>query len=420
MLRTPPFPSQFFSQNRRELIASFDSNAVILLQSADVMVRNSDIEHPWRQDSSFFYFTGLDEPGCSLLIIPNNEGPAEEVLFIPPVDPEKEKWNGKMLTREAAKEASGVERVQDTGSLMTTLFRVQKWRESLYFELNDFFPNQPLTSQHLLLEDVSRRIPGLQIKKLDPFIAKLRYCKKPEEVGNVQESLKIINQALTGVMKKLKPGMMEYQVEAEIVYHYLNNGCNRVGYEAIVAGGKNASVLHYVTNHCRLNDGDLLLIDTGGEYGMYTGDITRVYPVSGRFSARQRQCYQAVLDVNQAFIEALKPGDSWKQLYEKAAEIIGEIYHREGFIDDPKMHLNVSYHRIGHYLGLDVHDVGHLNWPMAEGTIITVEPGLYLPEEGIGIRIEDNILFTAKGVEVLSRDIPTEIEEIEEIMSSKG
>ncbi len=418
MLRTPPLPGRFFTENRRELISSFDTDSVILLQSADSMVRNSDILHPWRQDSSFFYFTGIDEPGCSLLILPNKNGPTEEILFIPPVDPEKEKWNGRMLTRKLAKESSGVKTIQDAGALMMTLFRVQKWREFLYTELNDFFPDQPLTSQHLFLEDVSRRIPGLQIKKLDSIIAKLRHRKKPEEVAYIKESTRIINDALHGVMRKLTPGMMEYQIEAEIVYHYLNNGCNRLGYEAIVAGGENAAILHYVSNHNELNSGDLLLIDTGGEYGMYSGDITRVYPVNGKFTARQRQCYQAVLDVNQAFIKELKPGESWSQLYEKAGEIIGETYHRHGFIDDPKKHLSVSYHRIGHYLGLDIHDVGRLDWPMAAGTIITVEPGLYLPDEKIGIRIEDNILFTEDGLEILSSDIPKEIEEIEDIMAS--
>ncbi|MFH2129705.1 MAG: aminopeptidase P family protein, partial [bacterium] len=231
MLRTPPFPGRFFAENRRELSASFDSDAVILLQSADSMVRNSDMEHPWRQDSSFFYFTGIDEPGCSLLILPNKGGTTEEILFIPSVDPEKEKWNGKMLTRDDAKQASGIEKVQHSETLMMTLFRSQKWRDMLYVELNDFFPDQPLTRQHLLLADISRRLPGLQIRKLDPHSARLRHRKKPEEVANIRASLHIINDALSAVMRKLKPGMMEYQVEAEIVYHYLNNGCNRVGFE---------------------------------------------------------------------------------------------------------------------------------------------------------------------------------------------
>jgi len=210
--------------------------------------------------------------------------------------------------------------------------------------------------------------------------------------------------------------MMEYQIEAELIYHYISNGCERQGFDAIVAGGKNATVLHYVENSDQLKDGDLLLIDTGGEYGMYSGDITRTYPISGKFTQRQRQCYQAVLDVNQAFINELKPALSWKQLYEKAGEITGDIYSQNGFIEDPKSHLSVSFHRIGHYLGLDVHDVGNLEWPMESGAIITVEPGLYLADEGIGIRIEDNVLFTDNGIEVLSASIPKEIDEIEAMM----
>ncbi|MBU3916144.1 M24 family metallopeptidase, partial [bacterium] len=232
----------------------------------------------------------------------------------------------------------------------------------------------------------------------------------------VKKSLNVIETALRSVMRKLKPGMMEYQVEAELVYHYLFGGCKRQGFEAIVAGGKNAATLHYVNNSEKLQDGDLVLIDTGGEYGMYSGDITRVYPVNGKFSDRQRLCYQAVLEVNQTFIKELKSGYTWKQLYEKAGEIMGEVYARYGFIENAKDHLKVSYHRIGHFLGLDIHDVGRLDIPMKPGAIITVEPGLYLPEEGIGIRIEDNVLLTEKSVEVLSGSIPKEIEEIEEIM----
>jgi len=418
MLRTPPFPNCFFAGNRSRLLEALKPDAVVLLQSADRMVRNSDVEHPWRQDSSFFYFTGIDEPDCSLLILPHKDIPAEEILFIPAVDPEREKWTGKMLTREAAKQISGIEKVQDSASLTATLFRMQKWRETLYCEVNDFFPDQPLTRRHLLLAEIAKRIPGLQIRKLDPLIARLRYRKQPQEIGNIRESLRIIKTALVSVMKKLQPGLMEYQLEAELVYHYLGSGCNRMGFEAIVAGGANATVLHYVTNQDRLNDGDLVLIDTGGEYGMYSGDITRTYPVNGRFTARQRQCYQAVLDVNKAFIRELRPGDTGKQLYVKAGEIMGEIYTRAGFVEKPSEHLKVSYHRIGHYLGLDVHDVGHQQWPMADGTIITVEPGLYLPAEGIGIRIEDNVMFTGEGIEVLSANIPKEVGEIEGIMAS--
>ena len=418
-MRSGPISPDFFIENRRSLTDQLETSSLALMQSAEPMIRNSDIHHLWRQDSTFFYFTGIDYPGCSLLLAPNIDGKAEEILFIPTIDPEQEKWSGIMLTKDRAKEISGIKTVQTMDTLLPTLFRMQKWREFLFCEINDVFPDQPLTALHLLMADIARRLPGLQFKKLSFLTSKLRVRKKPEEVEKIRHSISIIDAALRSVMQKLKPGIMEYQIEAELMYHYINSGCARQGFDAIVAGGKNATVLHYVENSEELKNGDLLLIDTGGEYGMYSGDITRTYPINGKFNQRQRQCYQAVLDVNQAFIQELKPDFSWKQLYEKAGEITGDIFAQNGFIEDPKKHLSVSFHRIGHYLGLDVHDVGNLDWPMEPGTIITVEPGLYLRNEGIGIRIEDNVLFTEDGIEVLSSSIPKEIEEIESMMASK-
>ncbi|MCP4752149.1 MAG: aminopeptidase P family protein, partial [Proteobacteria bacterium] len=414
MTRPAPLPPSFYSDNRKVLIEKAGSDALVLIQSAEEMVRNSDILHSWRQDSNFFYFTGINYPGCSLLLVPEEDGKLETILFIPATDPEAEKWTGKMLSKEVAKEISGVKNVQTADTLAATLVRRQKWREFLYCEVNDQFPNQPLTAQHLFLENLARRLPGLCFKKLAFLTTPLRIRKRAEEIDCLKKSISIIEQALSSVMRKLRPGMMEYQVEAELVFHYLHNGCCRQGFEAIAAGGKNATVLHYVDNADELKDGDLILVDTGGEYGMYSGDITRIFPVNGRFSPRQRQCYQAVLDVNQAFTRELRPGRTWKQLYEKAGEIMGDIYAQHGFIDDPQKHLSVGFHRIGHFLGLDVHDVGRLDQPMESGTVVTVEPGLYLPDEGIGIRIEDNVLLTDDGAEVLSKAIPKETEEIEE------
>ncbi len=413
------FSSEFYIENRKALIKNLGMDSLVFIQSAPQMVRNSDIPHSWRPDSNFFYFTGIKFPDCSLLIVPQENGEVEEILFIPAINPEREKWNGKMLSKEEAKEISGIKKVQTSDTLIPTIFRMQKWREYMYCEVNEEFSYQALSPQHLLLEELGRRLPGLQLKKLTLLSTPLRLTKKLEEIQSIKSSLAVIETALRAVMKKLKPGMMEYQVEAEIVYHYLNNRCERQGFELIAAGGKNATVLHYIENKDQLNDGDLILIDTGGELNMYCGDITRVFPINGKFNNRQRQCYQTVLDVNQAFIKELKPGYTWKQLYEKAGEIIGEIYAKNGFIEDPKKHQEVSFHRIGHYLGLDVHDVGRLDVPMVPGTVITVEPGLYLPDEGIGIRIEDDVVITENGVEVLSDSIPREIDEIEEIMSKR-
>ena len=419
-MRTPVMPAGFFIENRKELLTGVEADSLVLIQSAPEMIRNSDTLHSWRQDSNFFYFTGIDYPNCALLLIPNGNGKAEEILFIPTVDQEKEKWNGKMLSIDRAREISGIKKIQNIEALLPTFFRVQKWREKLFAEVNDFFPYQPLTSQHLFLDDLRRRLPGLRIKKLAFLTMPIRTRKKPDEIIQIKKSLTIIQNALESTMKKLKPGLMEYQVEAELMYHYLNNGCKRQGFETIAAGGKNATVLHYVDNADKLKEGDLILIDTGGEFAMYSGDITRVYPVNGKFSQRQRQCYQAVLDVNKHFIKELKPGSSWNQLYEKASEIIGDIYTQHGFVDDPANYKKVCFHRIGHFLGLDIHDTGRLDIPMEPGAVITVEPGLYLADEGIGVRIEDNVLLTEDGAEVLSASIPKEIDDIETIMAKKN
>ena len=326
---------------------------------------------------------------------------------------------GKMLTREEAQEISGINKVQTSDTLSSTLFRAQKWRETLYCEVNDHFPDLALTPQHLFLADLQKRLPGLQQKKLNLITSPLRVRKKSVEIERIKDSIAIIKSALERAAKAIKPGVKEYQVEAEISYSYTCHGCKRHGFEPIVASGANATTLHYVRNDDTLKEGELVLIDTGGEYQMYSGDITRVFPVSGRFTDRQKHCYQAVLDVNKRFIEGLQPGLSWNALHKRAGEITGEIYSAYGLLDDPQAYLTVSYHRIGHFLGLDIHDVGHPDAPMEAGTLITVEPGLYLPEEGIGIRIEDNVLLTETGCQVLSADIPKEIDEIEAMMVSR-
>ncbi|MDH5560252.1 MAG: aminopeptidase P N-terminal domain-containing protein [Deltaproteobacteria bacterium] len=415
-MRGPNLPANFFKKNREHLLKKVGTDSLVIIRSAERMIRNADINHPFRQDSNFFYFTGIETPDCILLLIPENQGQPEEILFIKPIDPIVEKWEGRMLTKQRATEISGIKNVQFLDQFQATFFRAQHWRAFLYCEVNQVFPHQPLTAQHQFLDRLRQRLPGLTFKKLHELTTPLRNQKSPEEIDVLRGSIRIIDEALRDVMKRLKPGMMEYQVEAILTFHYLDKGCDRLGYEIIAAGGQNATVLHYVDNDHAILEGDLLLIDTGGEFGMYSGDITRTLPVNGIFSERQRHCYQAVLEVNKEFIERLKPGQTWKELYQTADEIMGETYFRYGLIDDPKDHFKISYHRIGHSLGLDIHDVSKMDLTLSAGSIITVEPGLYLPKEKIGIRIEDNILFTESGTENLSESIPKEISEIEELM----
>lgn len=412
-MRYEPFEPAFFKNNRKQLAQKLDESGLALFFSADNMVRNADQLHAWRQDSNFFYLTGIDQPGAKLLLFPPKNGVHREMLFIPPVDPNKEKWEGKMLDKDRATEISGVKKVLTTDQFEGQFFRLQEPFEQLYTDFNQIFPNQPLTEGHRFLADLRLRLPGLMQRKVSPLILGMRARKQPAELERLRRALDIQRQAFEQVARQLAPGKMEYQVEAELVYHYLSQGASRLGFDTIVAGGQNACTLHYITNDAALKDGDLVLIDTGAEYGMYSGDITRVFPVSGKFSERQAHCYQAVLDVNQKVISKVRAGMSWVEITELAGRIQGEVYQKAGLIEKSKDFLKVGYHRIGHSLGLDVHDLQNQEWPLPEGAVITVEPGLYLPEEGIGIRIEDNVLLTAEGCEVLSQDIPKEITQIE-------
>ncbi|MDT8446192.1 MAG: Xaa-Pro aminopeptidase [bacterium] len=415
-MRYQPFPPKFFAANRHQLALKLDEDSLALVFSSDPMVRNADQQHPWRQDSNFFYLTGLEQPGLKLLLFPQKNGQHQEILFIPAVDPTKEKWEGKMLTPERATEISGIKKVLASDQFLGQFYRLQDLCQTLYTDLNSIFPQQPLTTGHLLLDDLRQRLPGLTQKKLLPLILPLRAKKRPEEIEKLRSALKVMCVALKEVAGKIKPGVMEYQIEAELAYRYLYGGCSRLGFDTIVAGGQNACTLHYVSNDAALKNGDLVLIDTGAEYGMYSGDITRTFPVSGKFSERQKHCYQAVLEVNKQVIRKLHANLSWKEITDMAGKVQGEVYKKFGFIEDPKDYLKVGYHRIGHSLGLDVHDLQVPEWPLREGAVITVEPGLYLPDEGIGIRIEDNVLLTEGGCEVLSKEIPKEIDQLEALV----
>lgn len=418
-MRNRRLPTSFFAGNRKRLLQKMEANSIALISASQELIRNSDVLHPWRQDSTFFYLTGLEKPGCSLLLIPDSGSGPKEILFIPPVDPEREKWEGKMLTHKDAEGISGIKKVQNSETFLTTFYRSQHWKESLYCDVNDVFPDQALSSMHLFLKDILERLPGLSLKKLHLLTTPLRSRKQIEEIDAIKEAINITNGAIRGVAQKIKAGMKEYEVEAELIYYYLKQGCKRVSFEPIVASGKNATILHYTDNCSELQPHDLILIDTGCEVSMYGSDITRVLPISGRFTARQRHCYKAVLEVNQRFIEALAPGKTWNQLAKLSSKITGEVYLKYGLIEDPKKHSDVSLHRIGHCLGLDTHDSSRLDEPLKAGTVITVEPGLYLPDEGIGIRIEDDVLIHQDGIEVLSSSIPKEIDEIEDMMKGK-
>ncbi len=417
-MRAKPFPSSFFSKNRQALREALPEGSIGLIYSGEEQVRNHDQKHPFRVDSNFFYLTGLEAPGAMLILLPESAGKLGEKIYIPPVDQKKEQWEGKMLGASEAKKLSGCISIFLTTDFEQHLFGLQKDAEVLYTEVNQVFSSGPISSFQVFLRDLNLRLPHLQCKKIDPFILPLRAKKQKPEIKRIKDSLAIMERAFTRAAGVIGPDLFEYQVEAEIARQYLYDGCDRLGFDTIVAGGKNAATLHYVTNHCKLRKSDMVLIDTGGEYGMYSGDVTRVFPVSGQYTAKQKKYYQAVLEVNQEMISWVQAGFSWKEVAEKAAYVQGQVYKKAKIIKDAKEHQRVSLHRIGHSLGLDVHDCQHADDILPINAVVTIEPGLYLPEEGIGIRIEDDVLLNETGCEVLSKNIPKEINDIEQLMSN--
>ncbi len=414
-MRYTSFPSSFFSANREALIAKLPCYSMALLFSGSKALRNADQFYPFRIESNFFYLTGLQSPDLALLLVKEEEE-TKTILFIPDIDPRKEQWEGKQLTKEQAQAQAGIKQVLSSNDLLATVFRLQVNIDSLYTLTNEVFPDIAITKEHSTYALLRKRLPGLEQKKLLPLCSQLRSHKKKEEIQAIEEAIAITHRAFSALIKVMKPNIYEYELEAELMHTYIQSGCDRVGFDPIVASGENATALHYITNDSILQDKQLVLIDTGGEKGMYTSDITRVFPVNGKFTERQRHCYQAVLEVNKRFITMLEVGQTWKQIQEMASQLIGETYAKYGFITNAKEHISISVHSIGHALGLDVHDQGRqrsLDLPLQEGTVLTVEPGLYLPQEGIGIRIEDNVAFTKQGTVVLSSAIPKEIEEVE-------
>ena len=412
-----PLPPDFFIANRTKLAEALPDNSVCALYSGEPCVRSWDQRYPFRVESNFFYLTGLTEPDCRLLIVKKG-GKTTESLFIPPIDPEKEKWDGKMLTQEKAQAVSGIKTLQPRDNFDSLLFKGASYADSFCTFLNGVFPTQPLTYWHRYVENLGLRLPGMKVTNLLPTLSRLRAVKTEAEIALIKTALEHTGNALKKAAGKIKPGVFEYEIEAELLYEYQRHGLGP-SFDAIVAGGVNASVLHYVENTDRLSDGGLVLIDTGALYAGYCGDLTRVFPVSGRFTDRQRQLHDANLEIQSKVIASLKVGMTLTEVGECSSTIQGEVLAREGIIQDPSAHATVTYHSIGHSLGIDVHDPLDSREPLPEGFVMTVEPGIYLPAEGIGIRNEDVVVLRSSGAELLSGSMPRTTDEIESLMVAR-
>jgi len=426
-MRYEPLPAAFYERNRKGLRKKLVPDSLVVLTGNEEIPWSGDQYYPFRQYSDFFYLTGIDQEDSMVCLCPHHPNPAlREVLFIKETSPEMVIWNGEKLTKEQAAELSGIQNVKWNSEFWPVVQEMAFQSRDIYLSLNEapkFYSPVP-TVEKRLAEEMKKRFPAHGYERLAPLLTSLRLVKSDEEIGAIKKSIGITGKALERVLKTTRPGMKEYEVEAEITYEFLKNGASSHAYAPIVASGVNACVLHYTENDKELKDGDLLLLDFGASYGNYAADCSRTIPVNGKFSPRQKDCYNAVLAVFRDAVKLFVPGSSIEninkevnKLMEEAMISLGLFTKEERDAQDPKKPLYQKYymHGTSHFMGLDVHDVGMKNEKLQKGMVLTCEPGIYIKEEGIGIRIENDILVDDTPVDLMA-GFPIEVDEIEDLM----
>jgi Xaa-Pro aminopeptidase len=426
---------QEFGRRRTRVMEAMEPRSIAIIPTAPVRIRNRDVEHPFRPDSDFYYLSGFPEPEAVAALIPDREQ-GSYVLFCRESDPEMEQWNGARAGLEGACSRYGADDAFPIGDIDDILPGLMEGRDTVYYGMG-YYPDfdQRMLKWVSRLRARSRNSAGspAEFVALDHMLHDMRLFKSAEELRTMQQAMDISVRAHHRAMEVCQPGMHEYQIEAELLHEFNLAGSRSTAYPSIVAGGQNACVMHYVDNVAPLRDGDLLLIDAGCEMECYASDITRTFPVNGEFSKPQRELYELVLEAQLAAVAAVKPGNHWNSPHEAAVRVITEGLVALGLLKgkpakliEKEAYRKFYMHRTGHWLGMDVHDVGDYKiggeWRVLEpGMVMTVEPGLYVPDvrsvpkpyRNIGIRIEDNVLVTRTGHEVMTAAAAKSVSDVE-------
>lgn len=430
-----------FHRRRQELMGLMGSNTIAVLPNAPIANRNHDVDYNYRSDSNFHYLSGFDEPESVIVIVPGRAN-GEYLLFCRERDLEKELWDGYRAGQEGAVDLYGADDSYPITDLDDILPGLLEGKEKAFYTMGKI----PIFDQRMVgwinhLRDASRQgeQSPTEIIALGHVLNELRLYKDSSEIKAMRYAANVSAQAHIRAMQFTKPGHWEYQVEAEIIHEFMKNDCHSPAYPSIVGGGENGCILHYTENNHRLKNNDLLLLDAGAEYNYYAADITRTFPVNGTFSKSQKALYNIVLDAQKAAIEQIKPGNHWNHPHQATVAVLTEGLLGLGLLKGKLNELikeqkyrEFYMHRTGHWLGMDVHDVGDYKvdgeWRLLEpGMVLTVEPGLYLRDQRsiakewsfTGIRIEDDVLVTKTGHDVLSKDAPKEVDEIEALMAER-
>ena len=427
-----PIPNHLFIQNRANFAAQLPPKSVAVFTANESMPRNGDEFYPFRQQSDFFYLTGINEENVFLLIAPDYpDETMREILFIEPYDEVKATWQGEMLDNAQATSLSGIKTVKSSDAFWMTLndIALSGYADTIF--LNSYeYPKYECaveTIQKRFVKQVKERYPMHNYGRTAPILNALRMIKSEDEIEITRQACDVTAKAFRRCLETVKPGMNEYEVQAEIEYIFKKNNASGHAYAPIIAAGKNACCLHYCKNQSQLNDGDLILFDIGCELKNYSSDLSRTIPINGKFTERQRDCYNAVRRVMKEITKLYKPGGTINEINETTYKLMEQEMIKLGLFTaedvkkqnpDKPLYKKYLMHGVSHHIGLDVHDSIDKFKPFEPGMILTCEPGLYIREEGIGIRIENDLLITEGKPVNLFEGLPTEIEEIEAAMKN--
>ncbi|HBU77633.1 MAG TPA: X-Pro aminopeptidase [Muricauda sp.] len=423
--------SNLFVKNRKKFMAQMRPKSIAVFNSNDIYPIGADSTLPFEQDRDLFYLCGADQEETILLLFPEAMDPKHrEILFVRETNDHIAVWEGAKLTKEKATEVSGIETVYWLTDFDKIFFDLMTEADTIYFNTNEHYRQavETQTREDRFIEKCKKEYPAHQWAKSNPILQNIRGVKEPEEIELMQKACDITEKGFRRILGFVKPGVWEHEIEAEFLHEFVRNRSKGFAYSPIIASGGNANVLHYLENNQEVKDGDMILLDLAAEYANYSSDMTRTIPANGRFTDRQKQVYSAVLRVKNEATKMLVPGTIWAEFHKEVGKLMTSELMGLGLLDkadvqnenpDWPAYKKYFMHGTSHHIGLNTHDYGELKTPMKANMVFTVEPGIYIPAEGMGIRLEDDVVIQEKGEPFnLMRNIPIEIEEIEELMNT--
>ena len=426
-----PIDSALFVKNRSNFMAQMKANSLAVFNSNDIYPISADSTMPFQQHRDIYYLSGVDQEESILVMFPDCPNKKHrEILFLKETNDHIAIWEGEKITKKRAFEVSGIKTVYWLQDLNKVMAELMAQSDTVHINTNEHYRAsiETETREDRFTKWLLNKYPAHKVEKSNPILQRLRSIKDPIELDLLQKACNITEKGMRRVLKFVKPGVAEYEIEAEFIHEFLKNRSKGFAYTPIIASGNNANVLHYIENNQVCNDGDLILLDVGAEYANYSSDMTRTIPVNGRYSKRQKEVYNAVNRVKINATNMLIPGTIWADYHVEVGKLMTSELLGLGLIDkadvqneDPNWPAYKKYfmHGTSHHMGLDTHDYGLLWEPMETNMVFTVEPGIYIPEEGFGIRLEDDVVIQDKGAPLnLMKNIPIAIEEIEDIMNS--